>query len=671
MVRRAVLAPVMTVLVWALVATAGGRVVSADDTAGLDVSASSVFTVDSAASVVRAELRLTFVNSTVDQTVGTSVRRQYFTGYLFPAPIGSTAARAVDSEGRVVPVDDRPVADDDEFDLLSVTFPEPLFSGDRIIIDVTYDITGMPPRSPSPSRVNPAYAAFTAFGVGDPGQASIEVRIPEAFEIDTFGDDELLTISVDGGVATYSIEAIPDPGEFAFFVSARNDSALARDEFDISDDARFVIRSWPDDPVWVEFVTEQIAAGVPLLAELVERPWPIDRRVEIRQAFTPYLYGYAGWFSAAEAELEIGEDLDSDTVLHELAHAWFNAGWFAERWASEGLAQVYGDSALALLGGAPAAAEPPDPSDAAAFALVDWGAPRLEQGADETETFGYGASHWVMQRIVEDVGFAAMADVVDSIEAGALPYVGDATTPSTDGLASGSADWRRLLDLLEERAASDDAGDLIRMHVADSDGIGLLDQRLVARVAYDQLARAGGTWAPPLAVRVPLSDWDFAEAHRQIEAATDIVLQRDELRGLGDSLDLDLTSDLEVAFEAAAEFDDITSTLDRRRAAAVRVGEAVAAVADDRDVLELVGLIGADPVEVVELARRSLADGDTEAATASADRALDIVGDASSVGARRAAVATGLLLVVAAVLAVVLRRRNARTARRASQAAET
>lgn len=674
MLRRLVLALSIMALMISLVIGAGmGRAnaAEADDTAGLDVSSASVFEVETASSVVRARVTLTFANSTIDQMVGTSIRRQYFTSYRFPVPVGSISQRGVDSNGNDVAITPEPLPGNDSFQLFALTFPEPLFSGDRTTIDITYDITGMPPRSGDPSRVNPAYVAFTAYGVGDARQASVEVRIPSAFEIDTFGDDDTVAVSTTNGVTRYTVDSIADPGDFAFFVSARNDAALARTEFTSLDGARFVVRSWPDDLVWQQFVTDQIDEGIPLLAQLIERPWPIDRPVEIRQAVTPYLYGYAGWFSAANAELEMGEDLDPDTVLHELSHAWFNSAWFAERWASEGLAQVYTASALALLGETPGPAEQPKAGDPAAISLVDWGAPLLEQGADDVEAYGYSTSHWVMQGIVEEVGFAAIADVVDAIDADILAYSGDDTTPSTAGLAGGAADWRRLLDLFEQVARSTRAADLIGRHVASPDDADDLTARTDARTAYSVLVDSGRTWAPPLAVRQPMADWEFATALDEIDIATAVITQRDQLQAVGDSLEIDVTGDLEDDYEAASNLDDVSATLDQRLAAATVVAEAAAAVDADPDLIEQIGLIGVNPDELAEQARSALAAGDTADAADAAQRALDLIDDARGTGTQRAAIALAVALVIAVLAGVFAGRHRRRSSPRSDQAADT
>mgnify|MGYP002138671456 CR=1 FL=1 len=164
-------------------------------------------------------------------------------------------------------------------------------------------------------------------------------------------------------------DAIAQPDQYALFVSARADQSLTSTPL-TAGDATFDIRGWPGDTDWQSFIGTQLAAGVPQLAELVGRPWPVASTVTVREAFTPYLYGYAGWFSAADAELEIGEDLDPEVVLHELSHAWFNTSAFDDRWVNEGLAQAYAAVAVTATGGTPTAAAAPVADDPARISTL-------------------------------------------------------------------------------------------------------------------------------------------------------------------------------------------------------------------------------------------------------------------------------------------------------------
>ncbi len=79
--------------------------------------------------------------------------------------------------------------------------------------------------------------------------------------------------------------------------------------------------SWPNDPEWEAFAAKTIAQGVPALEALVGQPWPVKGQLKVIEAVTPYLRGYSGWFSPSTNTIEIGERLDAESMLHELAHA--------------------------------------------------------------------------------------------------------------------------------------------------------------------------------------------------------------------------------------------------------------------------------------------------------------------------------------------------------------
>ena len=63
---------------------------------------------------------------------------------------------------------------------------------------------------------------------------------------------------------------------------------------------------------------------MPVLERLTGTPWPESAETDVIEASTPYLRGYAGYYYADDDVIEVGEDLDSHTMLHELSHAWFN-----------------------------------------------------------------------------------------------------------------------------------------------------------------------------------------------------------------------------------------------------------------------------------------------------------------------------------------------------------
>ena len=314
-------------------------------------------------------------------------------------------------------------------------------------VTIAYDLLGSAPRSDNTSRINPAYTAFLAFGFGD--DVTVQVIVPTGFISETFGGDVVQTRS--GGNTIYTAAHIPNPNEFQFLVSASNNAALIESEITTENGVEFVLRTWPGDDEWQDFMTEQIETGVPVLVELIGQPWPIDEPVDVRESYTPYLYGYAGWFSAGSNEIEIGEDLDADTALHELSHAWFNDAWFSDRWLSEGFAQLYASRGIDELGGDGLEPLPIRSNDAGKVLLNEWGDPFFnpDEDIDDVETFGYNASFYVVKQIAEEIGDDQLREVLDAVANDKTAYRGD-LPPEKSVTVS---DWRRFLDLVEEVGA--------------------------------------------------------------------------------------------------------------------------------------------------------------------------------------------------------------------------
>ena len=157
-----------------------------------------------------------------------------------------------------------------DFRHYELAFASRLGFGQTVSITLTYDIAGHPPRSANPSRVNSAYVAFTAFGVGDAGSVTVRVVVPRGFTTDTLGED--VTITMEGDSTVYTAANLVNPTEFSFFVSARRDAALIDSLVAVDGGGNFRVHSWPGDTTWQQFVTTQITLGVPILAELIGQP---------------------------------------------------------------------------------------------------------------------------------------------------------------------------------------------------------------------------------------------------------------------------------------------------------------------------------------------------------------------------------------------------------------
>ncbi|HAP77147.1 MAG TPA: hypothetical protein DCR14_13815 [Acidimicrobiaceae bacterium] len=635
---------------------------------GMTVTNLTTYVVDPTAGVVKVLAEMQFTNTLPDQRDGNIITRRYFTGFSIPVPVGASNAFAATANGTPVRVTPRLVGGVENYYVLDVDFASNLFYQQTARINVSYDVNGVDPRGENPSRVNEAYAAFEAFGIGDPGRVTVKVVVPPGFESETFGDEAPTTNEF--GFTVYTVTDIEEPDQFSLFVSARNDAALDSRTVTLDDGATFNVRAWPDDPEWEAFVVEQIEEGVPALAELIGVPWPIDGTVEVREAYTPFLYGYAGWFSASTREVEIDEELDAEVVLHELSHAWFNDNWFTERWLSEGFAQVYAAAVMEQLGGNPRSPTRPRTTDPGAIKLTAWTTPQFAEADPEEETFGYNTSYYLIQEMYDEVGPDAMREVLAAIADREIAYVGEGE-PET---VSSGGTWQRLLDLLENRGGSTEAQELIDTWVLIFSQSAQLDERAEARGKYADLVEAGDEWAAPIGLRRAMSEWRFDHAEELIAAATEVLAARDQLDEWAARLNLTYPDTFEADYQAATTVDDlqaIVEAIEEQIDAAETLSASIDSEAEDDGLLGGLGLMGTNLPVLLDEARTAWAEGDLDTTRARATEVNDTIADAPDVGRSRAlaiggAVIAVVLLVVVAIL--LLRRRKRRRAAAEQQA---
>jgi hypothetical protein len=640
---------------------------------GLEVASTYTYTVDPAANVVHVVADLLFTNTVPNRRDGDVINQTYFSGFALPLPVEAIDVAAT-QEGAALSVTPEFLEGVSAFFRLGIDFSSNLFYDSTARVLVTYDIGGQVPRSELPSRVNGAYTAFNAYGIGDAGNLTVRVVVPPGYQIDTLGGDAVIT--EEDGNTVYTASAIDQPEDFDLFVSARNDAALVTQDVLVGD-IPFQIRAWPGDTEWIAFVSDRLQRGVPALQAAIGQEWPLDQSVEVREAFTPYLYGYAGWFDPDNRELEIGEDLDSQTIVHELSHGWFNRNWFAERWINEGLAQEYADLVDEQLGAAAADPEPVDPASAGALPLVEWQNPEITDGADETEAYAYNASWSVIDQIVDEIGPDAMRAFFAAVADDTIAYTGD--RPAEDSI--GGTDWRRLLDLFDQVGGATVADGAFSAYVLTPDQVALLPARAEAVQRYDALEASGADWAPPLAVRTEMASWDFDEAQQMIDAAEVVLRQRADVEALLQTIGVTLAGDAdaaELAYEAAAyDLDDATAALADTAVATHVVIDAIAYEAQDHPLYNRIGLQGVDLHAMIDGAKAALATGDNEAAIAAADELVRTIDGSAAAGRREvlrtilgvsAGIVGGAVLIIL-LITVMRRRRRTFPARRSDPAA--
>jgi hypothetical protein len=627
----------------------------------LRVSADTTYRVDTGDRLVRVRIDFTMTNlqpNTVRRTsLGTTTTRYYFNQFLFPVPAEARSLVSTSGGSRLA----SSVRARDGYRAVTVRFPNLFYRASRSI-RVEFTLPGGKPRTSSDIRVGSAFTTFTAWAWGDAGRSTVRIALPKGFVDAGYGKD--ITQRTRSNGVELSSGTIREPDEWYRVVVADRPSALT--DLRIEPDGRgVVVQAWPEDTVWRDRVADVLDKGLPVLEELVGLPWPVSGDLTVSEVHAPLLHGYAGFYDSATDDITMSEELDDQTILHEASHAWFNGDLVRDRWIDEGLAEYYADRARQQLGlsdeFAPTAVEP---TDTGAFPLNAWPDPgRIEdEKTDAQERFGYGAAYTVILRLVQDIGEDGMRAVLAAADADENAYVGD-TGPEKTGAVP---DWRRFLDLVEERGDTETADDLFTKWVVPPADRTILRERQEARDAYAALDAAGAEWAVPRGVRAYMSLWRFDDATELMDVTEPVLSLRDELAGAAADLELQTPSDVEQPFEAAItdkDLDEVEATMQERLDAATAVLGARAALATEPTPLAALGLVGETPDAGYMAARSALESGDVAGAMAGAATTISLLAGAESIGTTRAiviaAVVIGLLLLLALVVVWRRRRRSA------------
>jgi len=629
-------------------------------TSGLQQSSTTTYTVDPAANAVHVRVDVTVTNTVPDRHTSRGVEQTYYRGISVVVLAEATNFHAVSASGSTLSVTAQPASVPIAQDL-EIHIPNLFYQHTQHAL-LDYDLPNGAPRSKSLTRVTPAFATFSAWP-GSGGDASVVIVVPKAFDVDLVGDP--MNEQSAGATVTYTANQIAHPEQWFVTISARDDTKLVNHELTVGGQ-RFGIRALPDDPGWASFVASQVRKGAPALQKLVGLKWPpAGLPLEITETVTPYLYGYAGWYSANDNTIEIGDALDPQVVLHEISHTWFNSHLLDERWIDEGLAQEFAARAVAATGGTLESPKPVNPSAPGAVRLESWTNVDLKaQNSEAREAFGYNASWYVIRQVTNDIGVAGMQRVLAAANAHALPYLGDKNVPEANPPTGNAGSWKRLLDYLDQTGGAHDADALFEKYVA-LPGDKTIAERAAARQKYVKFLLATAGLAPPLVVRQAMTSWDFDTATELMPKAQQAS---DTIRAIGEiasplGLTVPKLLQQDYAYQQAV-IGTVQLEANKDLAAVKALRSASHAVDGHHGVLAKIGLIGANHKSRLHAARDAFASGDPAAATAAALAASKTVHDASTAGLLRLVLALVAILVLVFLVVTVRRWRRRRAARR-------
>ncbi len=663
--RRTALALVLAVL-FTLVAPA--RPAAAAD--GLAIRSDTTFVVQPESETIAVSATYSVTNVTPDRRTRTGTTQYYYTGLSIPVPTEAIDVTAVRSDGRTLSLTLEEPEDGFYSVFADVSFGRNVFYRSTTTFTVSYVIPSAEVRSETSGvRINPAYAVFGAYGIGDPNAVSVRVEVPLGYDVEIEGSSFESTI--EGDVRIYEATDIVEPEEFYLFVVARNDDALEQRIVPVGDDRSVRILHWPGDEEWADFVEEELNTGFVELKRLIGLPFE-DEELEIIESVDPSLQGYAGWYIPSEERIEVSEDLNTELILHELSHAWFNGDLFAERWITEGLAEEFSAQAVAAKGDRPQTPTSPTFVNRYSLPLNRWrvGAVNSEE-RQGTDRYGYNASWFVINQLTEEIGIDAVAEIVRDAQADRIAYRGDVEVELVDRSVD---NWRRFLDLAEEVEGSTTASELFDRYVVTEAEKDLLDRRARSRDSYAELVQQGESWAPPVALRTLMSDWSFDQADDTTEASAAVLTARSDLLRTIAEIDLEMPPSPEVAYETSESIEELETVEvelgDIQRAAEVLI-VADEAVAAERGLIERIGLIRTDFEMPYEQSRQLFNAEDPTAAVAQAQVAIEGYANAKQVGTDRVVVAVSSVVGVLVIAALLIRWRRRRKRRSLSDGASS
>ncbi len=646
----------------------------AQPTDGLSYSEDTVFTVREGS--VDVETTAVMRNTTAERRRGNTIYYSYFDSLIIVVPTNAQNLKIV-SRGSTLSSTASEI--DDDFEVRTARLPTELRSGQRRSFTITYSLPLGEIRGEGIFFSNPAFHAFPMWSFSDPGTGSLLLRIPEGARLTEFGDilrqvddsdaDGLSLEDDEPRFVEWEPRVFDVPEDIFTFVTITIDEGLDTQRFTVAGQD-IELRTWPGDDEWSSFAKQTITEGLPQLEELIGLPVPDQSVLEVTESVNPYFYGYAGWYNPLDTSIEIGNELDSGVMIHELSHAWFNNGLFAERWISEGLAEEFSwQTQNALEWEAEDVPRRPLTTAKNAVPLIEWSRTSTASGVDDAdfrarEAYGYSASWFVVREMVDIIGLDGVQFVLRAANDDLTSYPGEneeETTLVRD-------DWRRVLDLASMHATAEQEAELEALftkYVVADRHIEMLDERRDARARYSEFISFEEDWTIPIDVRHEMVRWDFDDAVTLMGGASQVHERFREVATIAADAELELSNAAQISYERSS--DDYSRALKVLADQEIAIGkvEGVRQIATrELTTEEAWGLRDVPLAPYAALAEGAFAEDDVEGIDDARQRLEAKLAEAATVGATRlvwAKVGAAALAIMVVLLTwMVIRRRRAK-----------
>ncbi len=619
---------------------------------GLTTTADARYVVDPATHKVHVTVALSATNHLAD----TKTRRYFFDRAFLSVPPGTTGFK-ISSAGAAPKV--TATARHKTYNLLRIDFGKQLGAGATRTFSIRFDIPdpgGAPTR---PLRIGTSLVSFSAWGLGSDGATggSVTVVFPPGYAIQPSGGSVGKPSTDAAGNTVFQTGRLANPTSFIATFTADRPSAFKETKLNVpigGETVPITLRSWPDDTAWAKRVGSLLTKGLPALSKAIGLPWTASRPLIVQEAVSRNTSGFASQYRPAEGTIEIAYYADTFVILHEAAHAWFDGGLLADRWASEGFASWYALGAAKAIKAKGVVGDPLTPALAKLrVPLNAWGPPNPDGTSSRAEDAEYAAALRLASLVAERAGPDGLRSLWAAIQERRAPFQpgnmqGAVAAGAADLERSEAApDWRGLLDLLEDRTGKDFT-DLWTDWVARPAEADLIIDRDAAKTGYAEVAARAGDWQMPRVVRDALRVWQYERLGELLNAASNALDDRDAVADAASAAGLTPPDTMQVDFEGPRGFAAASAEAEAELAAIAAYRDAAASRTGGTDIVQTIGLWNAKPDASLAEAATAFAAGDLETTVRASSFAKATWGSASAVGRNR------IIGVVASLAALAL-----------------
>ena len=424
-------------------------------------------------------------------------------------------------------------------DIISADYRRNLNFGQTRVIDVTYTLPTYPPGE-GERRINGAFFDLELLICCNFEEVDLTVSMPSSFDVAT--PTNLSFVSQPAGARQEYVfsQSEEQSGQFTELILTDwygvDEAGFESSPVTIGA-ATVDIVAPPDDTAWSADTSTLVSDVASELEALTGAPPTLDGAV-FRQGLDTNFdrWGSDGPF---DEPVVVPRDYDEVAMAITVAKAWLRDGPFDDIDIERGLAADLGTEALRRARGTETT--PAEPTEGGLTELVN----------DER-------AFWVVHQVSEELGYDGIRALLQMASDNETAYVGEGDPERSVTIPN---DWRRFVDLAEQRLGSEIVADLVGEHIVTGADAALLTARADAVAAYEDIVDRADT-AAPIGIRDRMTNWEFDEADSLLARAAEVLDERDRVVALAESKGQDPALPLGEAWATAATVGDFDAVQD-------------------------------------------------------------------------------------------------------------